>query len=186
MKLLSGLILLCSLLATPAAHAIEVGVLGGLDFYNPSMSNATVVSPSSAIVGGAYFQTSFNALLDMDIGVMYAKKKADYTVLAATTTIDTSSIQIPVILRTGFVPGSFVNVGAGAYYESTGTPPAGFKSSDFGLVGSAQVRLPLAPLMKFVIDARYLYGLGEQSSNTATNTISNRSVQVLGGFTLGI
>ncbi len=190
MKLLSSLLVLLAMLASPHAQALEAGLLGGLNFWSPSASsNSGTITTTTGnnLAAGAYVQKSFNPLFDVELGLMYLKKKADLTLLGTTSSSSYNAIQIPLILRTGFIPGNFFNVGAGAYYETvSGSTSSGQKSSDYGLVGSAQVRFPLAPLTKFILDARYLMGLSEQSTDTANLSLKNRGVQVLAGLSFGI
>ena len=190
MKLLSSVLVLLAILTSPSAQALEVGVLGGLNFWSPSASSglgSITTSAGSNLAAGAYVQKGFNPLFDVELGLMYVKKKADLTLLGSVSSSSYNAIQIPLILRTGFIPGNFFNVGAGAYYETvSGGTPSGQKSSDYGLVGSAQVRFPLAPLTKFIVDARYLMGLSEQSTDTTNISIKNRGIEVLAGLSFGI
>jgi hypothetical protein len=137
--------------------------------------------------------------LDVEVDVIYMKKKATLSVTAPavrTSVVEMGSYMVPVIFRTSFVPGGFVNVGAGAYYEVGSTisqdgvsstyAAQGLKNHDLGLVGSAQVRLPLAPLVHVLADARYLMGLTEQSTDVANHgSTKNRSLQVYAGLSVG-
>ncbi len=192
------------------AHALEVGVEGGLNFWSaPTTFSVTAPatatnanSPSAEFMGGAFASFGIMPLFDLEAGIYYANKKntqtSNITVSGSTTStvsVNTaSSYLFPVLLRTNFLP--FVNAGAGVYYEAgTGNvtsngvsesySAAGLKQSDFGLLVSGQVKLPIAPLIHVLLDARYLLGLTEQSTNSASYSTKNRYVQLMGGVTFG-
>jgi hypothetical protein len=196
-------VFLLSLFLIPNARALEVGALGGLNFFNPSLTlpaGTTATSATSGVLsGGLFFKKGFNPLLDVEVDLIYMKKKTTLAVTSpavSSTTVEMTSYMVPVIFRTSFVPGGFVNVGAGAYYEVGSTisqdgvsstyANQGLKNHDLGLVGSAQLRLPLAPLVHVLADARYLMGLTEQSTDVASNgSTKNRSLQVYAGLSVG-
>ncbi len=97
-----------------------------------------------------------------------------------------------------------LNLGAGMYYEvgmsggvdytdvTAGTAKenmtyanAGIKHNDYGALGSLQFKFPMGPLIKTIIDARYIYGLTEQNIDASSISIKNRYIQVLAGLGFG-
>jgi hypothetical protein len=210
MKSLRRGIFVFSFLAFQNAHALEAGILGGVNHWGPSaeigsaspggtLSTASVMDSSF----GAFVKTGLNPLFDVELDVIYMKKRMVETfggtaAALGSPTVETSSYLIPVLVRTSFVPGGFFNVGAGAYYEigtNRGVIKNGtyqsyesqfLKHNDLGLIGSAQVRIPLLPLVHGILDGRYLFGLTEQSTDTTQFSSKNRSFQAFLGLSVGI
>ena len=189
------------------AHALEVGVLGGLNFWGYGFApptGATLTGKTSGQLGlGAFVKTGLNPILDLELDLIYMKKKNTITIAAGTASqtnvFETASYMIPVMVRTSFIPGGFVNVGAGAYYEigtsngvtfdgASGTySDAGVKHHDLGLIGSIQLRMPILPLVHFLVDGRYLFGLNEQNNDVSSSgSFKNRSYQAFAGISVGI
>jgi hypothetical protein len=189
------------------ANALEVGLLGGLNFWNPSVSPSagatTVTSTSGDVAFGAFIKKDLNLLFDLEVDAIYMRKKntlvygGSFSGLG-TVSLEMSSVMIPVLIRTSFFPGGFLNLGAGAYYEAgtnrgvvtNGSPGtysgSSLNHSDLGLIGSAQVRLPIFPLVHAIVDARILHGLQEQSTDTSSQTVKNNSIQAFAGLSVGI
>ena len=201
-KIKSALLFTLLALITLPAKALEVGVEGGINYWNPtstSTGETDTYSSSAATTFGVFAKGSLNFLFDAEVGIYSMNKKSTEAyagTLTGTYNLQTSSYVIPVIVRTSFVPGGLFNVGAGAYYEigtSSGITVNGVnqtyaasnvKNNDIGLVLSGQVRLPIAPLIHVLVDARYLYGLTEQSTIT-TASEKNRNLQFLAGVSVG-
>jgi hypothetical protein len=207
MKLFKLLAVVFAFTLTGQAHALEVGLLGGLNFWGYGFTpptGATLTGKTSGQLGlGAFVKTGLNPILDLELDLIYMKKKNTITIAAGTASqtnvFETASYMIPVMVRTSFIPGGFVNVGAGAYYEigtsngvtfdgaSVTYSDAGVKHHDLGLIGSVQLRMPILPLVHFLVDGRYLYGLNEQNNDVATSgNFKNRSYQAFAGISVGI
>lgn len=204
MKRIIATLLTLGTLSGLNAHALEVGALGGLNFWGygfapPSGFTAPTTNSTGSLALGGFVKFVINPLFDLEVDLIYAKKKNAYTDSTGTSVWEMSSYMVPVMIRSSFIPGNFVNVGAGAYYEigaSSGVTidgangaysDASVKHNDIGLIGSIQVRLPVIPLVHFLVDGRYLYGLNEQQSDTATNgSYKNRSIQAFAGISVGI
>ena len=118
-------------------------------------------------------------------------------------------IQIPVVARFTVFPG--LSLGAGGYYamgtgdikakttitvpgvdpvveEETSTWEADkTKKTDLGLIASVAYNIPIAPLVSFMIDGRYLLGLTNfQDDPALPNTTSKwKSIQLLAGVNIG-
>jgi hypothetical protein len=186
-----GLIFLSSFVFfTTSAQATEFGILGGINFFNPSLESepgdASVTTSSTAgFVGGFSYKSSL-ALINVEIDALYDKKKL------SSGTIDSTSnwLEIPVLARYVFFP--FFNFGLGAYYSvglgdvsvagvTENYQSAGMNRSDFGLLGSIQMELPIAPQMTLIADLRYNYGLVELEENTAAASEKSRELQVMFG-----
>jgi len=203
MKLFKLLAVLFTFTLTGQAHALEVGLLGGLNFWGYGFTppaGGTLTGKTSGQLGlGGFVKAGLNPILDLELDLIYMKKKNTISGASQTNVFETASYMIPVMVRTSFIPGGFVNVGAGAYYEigtSSGVivdgasgaySDAGVKSHDLGLIGSVQLRLPILPLVHFLVDGRYLYGLNEQSNDVASSgNFKNRSYQAFAGISVGI
>jgi hypothetical protein len=197
-----------SIFAFQNAHALEAGVLGGVNHWGPSAelptAGATLTTSSAMDTAlGAYVKSGLNPLFDLELDLIYMKKRTVETFGGTASslgvaTVETSSYLIPVLARTSFVPGGLFNVGAGAYYEigtnrgviKNGTyqsyESALMKHSDLGLIGSVQAQIPILPLVRGILDARYLFGLTQQSTDTSVMSFKNRSFQAFLGLSVGI
>ena len=143
-------------------------------------------------------------MFNLEIDAIYVNRKFEIATSAPTDdTISYQALQIPVLLRINLLPGGLVSVGAGGYYEvgmgsisdtndtngsvsSETYSSALIKTSDFGLLGSLRVQIPVFIRTHVLVDARYLYGLTEQSTAPSTATIKNRYVQVFAGLGFSI
>ncbi len=212
MKKLSKVLLL-ALFVNSSALAAEFGVLGGLSTFSPtakvSLPIPITVQSYSSVMGGVYFKENLSMLFGVELDAIYLKKKVRYALAGFLDSTDESkAIQVPLILRANLIPGGYFNFGVGAYYEAgmssgvdstnnlTGASGnqtyanAGVKHNDYGAVGSVQLKIPLAPTVKFSVEGRYLYGLAEQSADTSAAsgglTIKNRYMQVIAGLGFGM
>ena len=177
----------------------EIGVLGGLNFWLPAETRPGV-NFSSAAEGdatfGVYYRTALLEGFDLETGFFSMKKTDILTLNGTEQTEKTASYVLPLLIRTNFVPGNFLSVAAGPYFEA-GTSAGisidgasytyasqGLKHTDFGVMGSIQMAIPLTEEINFLLDGRYLLGFIEQSFDTTQRNLKNRYIQILGGFSL--
>jgi hypothetical protein len=175
----------------------EIGVLGGLNFWLPAETHPGVNFSSSAegdATFGSYYRTDLLDGFDFETG-FFSVKKHDILTLNGTDQIEkTASYVLPLLIRTNFVPGNFLSIAAGPYFEA-GTSAGismdgvsytyasqGLKHTDFGVMGSIQLAIPITEEINFLLDGRYLLGFIEQRLDTTQRTLKNRHIQILGGF----
>ena len=201
-------------LGSASAQAYTMGIMGGMNMSSqsatvgPGLNGSTVSSTSgTGYQGGVYFAQNFTPMLTFELGLNYQslQSKSTLTVLTGSTTITTTEkrLQVPLIVRYWFIP-SILGFGVGGYYSmglgnvkadssneaitasSNGSyKDAGLKSSDYGAVGSVQLRFPIGPTLRFLVDGRYLMGLAEQSTDTNNLSLKNREIDVLAGIGWG-
>ena len=192
---LTAVLFLCS---WSQAHALSVSALGGLGWTNPSISTPGVTNVSSKLgagYGGA-IEIGLVPFFSLEADVLDMKRKFQFDTAAVAGIGESANyLQIPVMLR--FSPLSLVSVGGGFYYAnglgnvSTSVggvagadqtfAQAGLKNSDFGMVLSGRLRLPIMPLVGIIVDARYLLGLTNVATDP-TATIKYRDIQTLFGI----
>ncbi len=185
------IIVLLALIASTSARA-DVGLLGGLSFYNYSSSPSVDSSSSAGLLLGLSYTSSLAAGPGLEIDALYDQRKYS----SSNVTVTLPAIQIPVLVRMNLIPEVF-DYGIGAYYAfgvgdvstSAGTSSsysaAGVSSSDFGLIGSLQVTIPIPGITKLIADGRYLFGLSN-SSSTAGVTAHTREMELFLGFLLSM
>jgi len=194
---LTGLTVAIAMLAAPAAHALDLAAVGVLNFHNftadPEFSNPPDSKLGFGFGGLATF--SFAPMVGLQVGALYVPQKIE-----GSNTVTYNTLQIPVAIRVS--PIDLISVGVGGYFaaamgdktvvdvdtgaESTATfADDNAEETDIGLLGSVAVKLPVAPLISIVADARYLFGLSEQSTDD-TVSIKNRDIQFLVGVNFGL
>ena len=186
-------------LASTEAHAFSISVVGAFNDSNPSTGaisgfsgGATGAGASATgFGGGALFGFGGAGPIGFELGALYLPRNgteagSDGNNGTYTATIKSTVLEIPALLR--FHLGHMFSVGAGAYYAlgmgtttmtmtdagQSGTAAAS-TGSDFGLLASAAVTIPLAPTLGIVIDGRYTMGL----------KAANYPLSTLGGILAG-
>ena len=187
---MNKILIVLSLLLINSAHA-DLGVLGGLSYYNISSTPDSAVSSKAGITAGLMYTSSLLIGPTLEIDALYNSRKLG---LSDGTTNTYPEIQIPVLLRLPIIPFLF-NVGAGAYYgfgigsisNSSGASSSysayGMSTSDYGVLASAQATLPIPGIARLVVDARYAFGLANTSANSAI-TQHTREIQLLTGLVI--
>ncbi|MGK5086364.1 outer membrane beta-barrel protein [Bdellovibrionota bacterium FG-2] len=204
----AGIMAILSITAAQPAHALELGVVGGLNHTNSTPTPATFTfGAGNSYALGAFFDYGLATGIGMEIGAFLANRK-----LTASTTLTINGVsqtfsgdmsyntyQFPLLLRFTALP--FLSFGAGGYYamgtgnvtETVGGVPlpvpatfaeVGLKTSDYGLEGNARFRLPILPLFGLIVDARYLYGLADTSASPDVK-LNTRDFQALAGIQFG-
>jgi hypothetical protein len=180
----------------------EIGVMLGYNMWSPSFSVPTAgvvstVSGKGGFLGGLSYTASLVPMIGLEIDGLYVTRKADLVLTGLvnqTQTFSQNVIEIPVLLRLHLMP--LISVGVGPYFAlgmgnvtvngtSESYSAAGVQTSDFGGVASVQLGLPLG-LVKLSLDARYVLGMKEQSTDTSTNSEKNREIQILAGLKFGM
>jgi hypothetical protein len=193
--------------ATHSAQALELTLVGGMDYSAPTEkvtgSGDLQWTGDAAYAYGAFISTSFFIpAFDIESGLLYQNQKSERQSNSNTLFEYTKSIQLPILLRVNF--DNFISIGAGYYFgfgqgnvdstlagTDTNTSYAGANraSLDSGLLFDLRVKYPLAPTIAIVFDGRYQHGLAnlEAGQNiTAGDSYYTRSIQMLLGFSFRI
>jgi hypothetical protein len=180
---------------------VGVGDHSSLDISNvPSTAtlsgvSLTNISASSnakwGFGGGALLDAMFDPAVGLEFGALYITRKIETTTTFTALGVNASSggttaahyVQIPILLRLAFSP--YFSIGAGGYFaEGTGSL-SGSAKSDYGLIGSVGIHLPLGGSVAFLVDGRYNLGLKNVDNSGLGETQKFRDVQVLAGLTFG-
>ncbi len=191
-------------LAASPARALEVGALAGLDLGSRTVEPeiaGTVYSGGTSLMGGLFFQAGLMPGFTWEINALLQGREVKGSVGVNETFTRASYWSFPLIAR--FWLGDFLSVGAGPYFNfisgdveietknpggttitSASASAQGLRGSDFGLLGSAQLKLGLAPALSALVDVRYVLGLTDFDSSDVS-TQHWRDVQILAGISLG-
>lgn len=186
------------LMSMSPALASEVGILGGFNSFNPSVTN-TSTTPKLGHTFGFMFQF-VPGPIDLELDVLYASKKVE----AGGATFTLNSIQFPLMVRLAPLP--IISVGFGGYYqmgvgnvttERNGVSAStdynttifyttlGLKRNDYGAIGSVRLKLPLGGA-NLIADLRYLYGLQDNLLPASSSaSVKYRSLDALVGVSWG-
>jgi hypothetical protein len=196
-------VFLLGLLTSGAAHAaLSVNALGGLNFDKNSYDGTTTThSGKAAFTLGATIEFG-GPFLSFETGLFSVGKKEEQT--RATGAVSNWSYRgwlIPALVRFTALP--VLSVGGGLYFakfsdkvevsdSALGIPPNGeytlasqnHGTTDFGLRVDARAALPLAPLMSFLVDVYYDWGLKDLDTSAASK--KTRNYGVLAGVSFGL
>lgn len=202
-------VLIAGLLMIPFASqaAMEITAMGGLNMPSPSWKAEVLgtsldipATETGGIAGGVYAAFPFSAnLFAFETGLTYLTSK--YTLALSTSKVETTRLQIPLLLRVIKLP--IVSFGVGAYYEmglgkvkltdtTTGASTnqsykdTGIKSGDYGILADLRFRIPVGPKFGIVLDGRYNYGLAEMSETAPALKVKNSAIQAMGGISIMI
>jgi hypothetical protein len=194
-KISKSLVLVAGLLSASVSQAATLSLVGVGDLSKPSESSPSDSFGSKVgFGGGAVLDFHLMERTQFEVGGLYINRKIDDTTLGTITS--SHAIQVPVLLRFYLHP--MISIGFGGYWahgvgninneDSNGNVLStasygddGFKTNDYGLVGSVAVRFPITQTMRLLVDARYNYGLSN-IENDSSATINNRDIQALVGF----
>jgi hypothetical protein len=188
------------------AQAASISLVGDVDSSNISLGNpgSSTTSPKLGYGGGFLIDSMMTPGVGFEIGALYITRKTEldgFSVnggAASNLDVKTTAIQVPVLLRFHLLP--MISIGLGGYWaygignvnstDTSGNSLASgsystelIKQSDFGLLGSVGLRLPLGTGgVKLLIDGRYAYGLTDFNNGAYTTTAKYRDVQGLVGL----
>ena len=117
----------------------------------------------------------------------------------ATDTLTMNFLTVPILLRFDLLPvlsfgaGGYLGFASGTITRTTGSTDSpesydqnNLNKSDFGLMASASVGLPVFPMVKILFDLRYLHGLANLSKLTDKSTATMKDLQLWAGLKLAI
>jgi hypothetical protein len=179
-----------------SAEAFDLGVVGAANMTMPTFGNSSVTYNTSGQV-----TLGFGALVGFDIlkafqlegAVLYIPRSYNNGLQTTTFTM----LEIPVVFR--FTALKFINFGAGVYYAtglgnyniqvntvSSSTAAdytaTGINRTDFGVLASVGLNIPLLPELKLLADLRYYLGLQNLYVNPSAGTFNLRDLQLLAGI----
>ena len=187
MKKLLTLALGLALFGSASAQAAgSFSIVGAGNYTMPrNAAGSNGFNSKLALGGGALLEFRSSPGFGLEFGGIYTPRKFD----AAGAAWEFNQIQIPVVLRFHLSP--YFTFGLGGYYgiamgnwklngaEVTYNGSA-FEKSDFGVLGSLGLRIPLGSSMRFLVDGRYIYGL--KDTDKTGNELKYSDVQLLAGF----
>jgi len=206
-----------SLMLSSVAQAARLSLVGVDDLATGSYSNqpsgftAPSISSKSGFGGGLLLDEMVSREVMFEIGALYLTREYGSSggsisgVATDSTTTTQHVIQFPVQLKFRLLPmlhigvGGYLSEGVGSIDSQDSTNPsqsnssesyssANIKKTDYGLLGSVGLSLPLTMTTHFIVEGRYAYGLANvyADPNSTGLTIKNRDIQILAGFTFAL
>lgn len=194
------------ILSTTQARAGEISFAGVGDFAIPNSGDAKLGSSSTlGLGGGLQWETRLYRKFTFETGLLYFQRNYTYSG-DKTNSESLDFLQLPVLIRYPLLWGLF-SVGFGGYYgrylgtvEDTSTSGSstvvtqnsyayeGHTTSDYGLLASLRLNIAwdddeTQSHRKFFVDARYAYGLADNS--LTSTSLSYSDFQILIGLTFG-
>jgi hypothetical protein len=187
-----GFISLMTFSFSSSAHALDIKGYGAVNVYNTAATDLAGATVSTTAKPGFGFGAAgaigiIPFILEVDVGVLYMKR------IWTQSSVDLSyaTLQIPVMARVSAIP--IISPGVGAYFATamgdmsvgsttTTFASAGFNSLDIGLIGSVEAKFGILPMVKLVVDGRYLFGL---TNSATTGDAKTREFQLLAGVSVG-
>jgi hypothetical protein len=188
-------LVLASVMMAGSAQAAHVNVLGGLTTQSPS-SDVPGLGSGAGFTFGATIDFDLNPLFEVETGLMSVGEKFSQTTAGIETDMSTRAVEIPLLIRFSALP--LIDFGGGFYFQkfngtySTSSPTfqdgsvdwnSNYKQTDFGTKISARLRIPVAPLMHFLVDANYKFGLVDLDKGATS--LKSRELGVLAGLAFG-
>lgn len=173
-------ILLTWIVLAPAAHALGIKLEGAANFSTAvdNMAGGYDHPAKLGIGGGAEASFGFGGNWSFDAGLLYLQRKYGTDIPGSSVSFTTTQtgIEVPVLVR--YWPVHVFSVGLGGYYmkylgnlnyevtlngvtgNTTSTYAAANQTtSDYGLVASIGIDIPIGLMTGLVVDARYEHGL---------------------------
>lgn len=187
------------------ANALELNVLGGLNYGGVSTSGAgysgVSIKAKGALTFGATIQFNMMPAIALEVGAFSNGNKQTITVPGGSYDQDFRSLEIPLLVKFTGIP--LVDFGGGVYYEMrpttynvTNSPfasPANGSNTvdqtsdelnDFGVKLNARLKIPLAPLFHFLVDGSYKMGLKDLDKDPVDSRKA-ASYALLAGASIG-
>ncbi len=198
-------LLVVSTVFAGSASALELNVLGGLNFANSSDSGPGYTGISSkakaGITVGATVEFSLVPMFALEVGLFSNGNKKSVTSTLVNYDGSNRSLEIPLLLKFTGLP--LAEFGAGLYYEkspsnvtisnSTNTvllangdfdQSSTYETGDMGIKLDARLKLPLMPLTSILVDASYKMGL-KDLDKASSDTSKTKSYALLVGAAIG-
>lgn len=183
MKNMKSTILLILLVVLPIlgySQGLGIGIKGGMNFANQSITDISTDS-RTGFVGGAYAVIKFGDKWGVQPEILFSSQGHEFQSQPS----EFNYMTIPVLLR--YKPISFLSFEAGPQFSrlleaknNNGSFTENFKSSDLGLALGATVHLPLG----FNASARYVWGFTNISDLPDDTEVKNTVFQLTAGWTI--
>lgn len=194
------------LISAPASAAIDLNLLGVLNFISPNYSDTSIPQADSSggtslgfgVMGGIDLLPGFRT----ELGLIYLPQEFTATRSGTNTETKVKYLQIPLIARFTGLP--FFNVGAGGHFslavgdaevktttggvstaQFLGRDQANISSTDWGLIASLQTKSFNLATVHLLGEIRYVLGLHD--INTSSNVdVKFNDFQILAGVGINI
>jgi hypothetical protein len=198
-RILFFLTLLTTATMSQSAHAMRFSLVGAANMSEPKVAG-TKYTAVNGFGYGALLEFGIMPFFTMELGALSLPRNFEYgqnVPSVAHTTVKMKMLEVPVVFKAYL--GHALSVGLGGYYakykgdisyESTDAfgqtsvtnktlSAAGHSASDYGLVTSLGLYIPLAPLTRIILDGRYTIGI--KNNNIGAGTTTYNDLQLLAG-----
>lgn len=180
LKLKLSIVIIAALPLVGYSQGIGVGIKGGMNFANQSITDIST-DTRTGFVGGGYVVLKFGDKWGLQPEILFSSQGHEFQSQPS----EFNYMTIPILLR--YKPISFLSFEAGPQFSrlleaknDSGTFTDNFKSSDFGLAVGATAHLPLG----FNAGARYVWGFTNISDLPDDTEVKNTVVQLFVGWTI--
>jgi len=181
---------------------MHVNVMGGMNFatYDGSSSASTSYSAKGAISGGSTIDFGIAPVISFETGLLSIGQSTKSTVSGLGELTQVSrALEIPLMLRFDALP--LLSLGVGGYYAMINSkykiqgstiallPDGEYtidksqnETTDYGLRFGGRLLLPLAPMVRALIDASYDMGLKDLDKGASTSKTKQYALMVGASF----
>ncbi|MBL8008136.1 MAG: PorT family protein [Ignavibacteria bacterium] len=194
--------LIFGVFATSKAQMLAIGIEGGVNFGNISVTPTTTTSSRTGVIFGSLLDINISPRFAITPGVRYVMKGWSNTDNGVTYTDKLSYIEVPVYAKVNFpltevkpflafAPVLAIQVSA-TEDQSNGTQSASVDISslvetiDFDLLFAGGIDFKVAKTTSLFFQAAYELGLTNILKNSQTTTIKNYGLQLTGGVKFGL
>lgn len=183
------------------AHAFDVSAVGTVCFSRPSLeiNGGTFhgIGSKAGYGGGFLFSTPVSPNFAIELGVLDVRRDFSYPISGGTGEDAFNTIELPLLLD--WLPQHWIRFGGGPYaavpigQDTYSVTPLGqstassltaaaenFKT-DFGLMASLAVKVPIKTRGSFLVDGRYAFGL-VNSTRIVGESMKYRAIEVMTGL----
>lgn len=184
MKFYFSVTLVAILMAqTVSAQHVNLGIKGGLNFYNIHSDNSSEYDPKTGFHLGLLGHVHLDRNFAVQPELVYSKQGAEYSIAGVNTRLKLNYINVPIMLQYMFNNGFRLEAGPQVGFlikaesETNKTETNikdDIKTVEFGLgFGIGYIHTPTG----FGVDARYNLGLSKINEN-GSDKLTNRGIQL--------
>ncbi|MBI3294823.1 MAG: PorT family protein [Deltaproteobacteria bacterium] len=197
---------------TAPLNALDIAAVGvgslAMPSYSAGSTNLTTI-PKIGLFGFGAIAGVYSLFpgFTIETGILTAPHKFSIdggTNLSfiVTDTLALNFIEVPILIRFDLLPiisfgvGGYLGFANGTITRSSSVPNTADKTetfednnlnkTDFGLMASASVGMPILPMVKLLVDLRYLHGLVNLSKLTDGSNARIRDLQVFAGIKVSL
>jgi hypothetical protein len=181
-------------LFTSSAHALRVGVHGGVNIANLSYNTPVTTSSRTGIVLGGILETGLSSYFSIQTGADYIQKGW----VSGTTTTKLDYFEVPLLLRLNLpfpILTPFAYAGPTLGFMMSGKTQAGtaaaldikstLNTTEFGMAFGGGFELGMSPFASLIAQLRYGIGFSDLDKSAATST-KNKGLLISAGFLFGL